>query len=417
VTVGSTSAPERGLSPAVIERVEAMARPTRRDEAWRYAPHRSLDRLVFGPDPAPGASPTPDDLDDGLPTVDGPRIVIVNGIVDRSRSTVDGAADGLLVAPLAVAAERYPDDVAAHVAAGLDDPADAFVALNAANGRDGAFVHVAEGTGSSTPVHIVHVTIPDQEGRTSSAGVVIRLDDAASATVVETHVGRGDVFGGSNARSTVILGRGASLDHIVLQDLPVTQVLLDRIDVRQGEASRYRAWAFNLGASYGRVAYDVRLDGEAARADLSGLYVGHGDQILDQQVTVVHAAGDCTSRQSYRGILDDRSTGVFSGGIDVRPGADGTDAEQANDNLLLSRGAEANTQPRLEILADDVACKHGATVGQLDDDALYYLRTRGIGADEARRLLIKGFADRTVDEVELDGVRTWITGRLGHHDG
>ena len=128
-------------------------------------------------------------------------------------------------------------------------------------------------------------------------------------------------------------------------------------------------------------------------ADLSGLFFGVGEQILDQQITVVHQAKDCTSRQTFRGVLDDASTGVFNGGIDVCPGADGTDAEQSNDNLLLSNRAEVNTQPRLEILADEVACKHGATVGQLDDTALYYLRSRGISADDARRLLINGFAD------------------------
>ena len=115
-------------------------------------------------------------------------------------------------------------------------------------------------------------------------------------------------------------------------------------------------------------------------------------------------------------MLDDESTGVFNGGIDVRPGADGTDAEQSNDNLLLSNRAEVNTQPRLEILADEVACKHGATVGQLDDTALYYMRSRGIPADEARRLLINGFADQVVDDVGIEAVRTWITHRLGHDD-
>jgi Fe-S cluster assembly protein SufD len=146
----------------------------------------------------------------------------------------------------------------------------------------------------------------------------------------------------------------------------------------------------------------------------SGLYFGFGDQTLDQQITVIHGAENCVSRQAFRGVLDDASTGVFNGGIDVSPGADGTDAEQSNDNLLLSDRAEINTQPRLEILADDVACKHGATVGQLDETALYYMRSRGIPALEARRLLINSFADQTVDLIEIDTVRAWITARLGH---
>jgi len=147
------------------------------------------------------------------------------------------------------------------------------------------------------------------------------------------------------------------------------------------------------------------------------LYFGSGDQTLDQQINVIHAAENCTSRQAFRGVLDDESTGVFNGAIEVRPGADGTDAAQSNDNLLLSNRAEANTQPRLEILADDVACKHGATVGQLDDEAMYYLRTRGIAVDEARRILINGFADQAVHDVGIEVLRTWIAQRLGHGDG
>jgi Fe-S cluster assembly protein SufD len=203
----------------------------------------------------------------------------------------------------------------------------------------------------------------------------------------------------------------------VLQDVPSTQIQLTRIEVTQAAGSVLRARSFNLGAIYGRIAYDVHLAGEGARADLSGLYFGTGDQTLDQQITIVHEAQNCTSRQKFRGILDDESTGVFNGGIDVRPGADGTDAEQSNDNLLLSRRAEANTQPRLEILAHDVSCKHGATVGQLDDEALYYLRTRGVPVDEARRLLIRGFADQAVDAADSETLRTWINDRLGHIDG
>ena len=238
----------------------------------------------------------------------------------------------------------------------------------------------------------------------------------SSATVVETRIGHGDAFGGSNVRPEISLAADASLEHIILQDLPTTQIHLGRVDVMQEAGSTLRARLFNLGSDYGRVAYYVHLDGEGAHADLSGLYFGSGTQTLDQQITVVHNAKNCTSRQSYRGVLDDSSTGVWNGGVDVRPGADGTDSEQSNDNLLLSRQAEVNTMPRLEILADEVSCQHGATVGQLDDTALYYLRSRGIPKEEASRLLINGFADQMMDDLESDAIRTWITERLGHDD-
>ena len=313
-----------------------------------------------------------------------------------------------------VLAER-PERVAEHFVAGETD--DAFATLNIAYGRDGAVVHVADGITVDTPIHIVDLELPDTNNNASCTGVVIHLGAGSSATVVETRIGAGADVGGSNTRTTVTLAEDATLEHVAAAGRAVDP---DPPQPHRGRPARRAARSTpdrsTSAARYGRVAYDVRLEGAGARADLSGLFFGTGSQVLDQQINVVHAAEDCTSRQTYRGVLDDESTGVFNGGIDVRPGADGTDAEQANDNLLLSRRAEVNTQPRLEILADEVACKHGATVGQLDDTALYYMRTRGIAADEARRLLINGFADQAVDDVGIETVRAWITHRLGHDD-
>ena len=390
--------------------VERPAFPTKRDEAWRYAPHRTLAELAFGPPVELGAN-VPVDLDAQIPAIEGPRIVVINGVVDTERSHL-GAPTGVHLSTLAEKVGGGSELVAAHI--DVHEPADAFVALNLEYGVDGAVVHVAEGLEVDVPIQIVDIEIPDRTQNASCTGVVIHVGSGSSATVVETRLGVGTEFGGSNIRTTVTLDDGATLEHILLQDVPTTQVHLSRIDVTQGADSAYRARSFNLGAAYGRVAYHVRLQGVGAHADLSGLFFGFGEQTLDQQLSVVHAVPDCTSRQSFRGVLDDESTGVFNGGIDVRPGADGTDAVQSNDNLILSNRAEINTQPRLEILADEVACKHGATVGQLDDTALYYMRSRGIPVDDARRLLINGFADQVVDDVGIEAVRTWITQRLGH---
>ena len=391
---------------------DELTYPTKRDEAWRYAPHRDLATVTFGPSPTTTID-LPAAVAAQIPELDGPRLVMINGVVDETRSDLTDLQHGLLVVPLAAAVDGDPDAVAGHFAPDPSGPPDAFVALNKAYGHDGAFVRVDEGCRVERPIHLVDVSVPDGAQHGTCAGVVISLGERSAATVVETHVGAPGT-GGSNTRSTITLGAGASLDHLVLQDLPAEQIQLDRLEVHQAAGSAFRARSFNLGARYGRIDYHVRLAGEDAVADLAGLYFGFGDQTLDQQITIVHAAENCTSRQSFRGVLDDRSVGVFSGGIEVSPGADGTDAEQANDNLLLSTQAEVNTQPRLEILADDVACKHGATVGQLDETALYYLRSRGIPASEARQLLIAGFADQTVDEIEFEAVRAWVTARLGH---
>jgi Fe-S cluster assembly protein SufD len=394
--------------------VAGLTYPTKRDEAWRYAPHDVLGRLSFGP-PTEWTRQLPPALDANIPALNGPRIVLVNGVFDPALSHLDALPAGLHFSTFGNARRDQPELLAAHLDSDVDLSADAFTALNIAFGHDGAVVHVAGGHAIDVPIQIVDIALPDEAGSASSSGVVIHLDDGSSATVVETRIGAGE-FGGSNTRTTITLGEQASLDHIVLQDVASTQVHLGRVHATQGAGSVLSARLFNLGGRYGRVGYDVRLAGQGAQAELSGLYSGTGKQILDQQIAVVHAAPDCTSRQSFRGILDDESTGVFNGGIDVRPGADGTDAQQSNNNLLLSDRAEANTQPRLEILADDVACKHGATVGQLDSDALYYLRTRGIPETEARRLLIHGFAVQAVDTVDNEILRTWITERLRRPD-
>lgn len=407
------------VDPAVIGRagalewVESNGYPTRRDEAWRYAPHRVLGELSFGPSGAHATEVS--DLEAQLPPLDGPRIVVVNGVVDLEQSRMDGAA-GLHLSSLHDARAQQPDRFTHHFGVEGDDIGDAYTALNLAFGNDGAVVSVDEDVSLDAPIHIVDIEVPDEVRNASCTGVVIELGARSSAVVVETRIGVGDAVGGSNLRTTVTLGDDASLEHVLLQDVPTGHVHLSDVNVRQGARSTFNARSFNLGASYGRLAYTVVLDGPGAHADLSGLFFGFDEQVLDQQVNVIHAAENCTSRQSYRGVLDDASTGVFNGGIDVRPGADGTDAEQSNDNLILSDRAEINTQPRLEILADEVACKHGATVGQLDDTAMYYMRSRGIPATEARRLLINGFADQVVDDVGIDTLQAWITHRLGHDD-
>jgi Fe-S cluster assembly protein SufD len=391
--------------------LDGIGLPTKRDEAWRYAPHRLLAGLTFGP-PSGAPDDLTLDLDDRLPVLDGPRVVIVNGLVDPDRSHLTASREQDHLSGVEVFT-RTSDGGA------QDDleVVDAYTALNVAYGTGGAVVEVAAGASAEMPIHVIDVAVPGDAANTSCTRVVVRLGAGSSATVVESRIGVGNRFGGSNVHTSIDVGDDATLEYIVLQDLPVEQVHLSRTEISQGARSTVRVRSFNLGASYGRLAYDVDLVGAGAVAELSGLFFGVGDQVLDQQITVVHDAQDCTSRQTFRGVLDDASTGVFNGGIDVCPGADGTDAEQSNDNLLLSNRAEVNTQPRLEILADEVACKHGATVGELDDTALYYLRSRGINVADARRLLINGFADEIVDDVSVEAVRTWITRRLGHdHD-
>lgn len=396
-----------------LDWIKANGYPTKRHDAWRYAPHQQLSALSFGPPVTPAAAVFNPAAQ--IPVLDGPRIVVINGVVDVELSSTTGSA-GLSLSSLLDARRDQPERIGSHFDHGNSEITDAYMALNLAFGNDGAVVLLDDDVVLDVPIHIVHIGAPDETRNASCTGVVIEVGARSSATVVETRIGVGSEFGGSNIRTTVTLGTAASLEHVLLQDMPPSHVQLSSINVHQAADSRFLARSFNLGASYGRAAYNVDLAGPGAYVDLSGLFFGFGDQVLDQQINVIHTAKNCTSRQSFRGVLDDESTGIFNGGIEVRPGADGTDAEQSNQNLILSERAEINTQPRLEILADEVACKHGATVGQLDDTAMYYMQSRGIPATDARRLLINGFADQVVDEVGIESVQAWITRRLGHDD-
>lgn len=391
---------------AALEQAATLTLPTKRDEAWRYAPHASLGKLTFGPAAAPAELPA--DVDAQIPDLDGPRLVVVNGVVDSARSSLADLPAGVQLVSIA----NISADAADLLAQDHDEDEDAFSILNTAYSTDGAVIRI-DGE-IDTPIQVVDIAVPGAETNASASRVVIDVAAGGKATVVETRIGAGEAFGGSNVRTEITLAEDASLEHIILQDLPAAQLHIGRVDVTQAGRSTLLARLFNLGADYGRVAYHVELTGEEAHADLSGLYFGFGSQTLDQQITVVHSAPDCTSRQSYRGVLDDSSTGIWNGGVDVRPGADGTDSEQSNDNLLLSKQADINTQPRLEILADEVKCAHGATVGQLDETALYYMRSRGIPKDEASKLLINGFADQVMDDLDSEVVKAWITERLGH---
>lgn len=407
--IESDSAPDDPLDPIGVIRY-----PTRRDDAWRYAPHPQLAELSFGP-PTEMLGDLPANLDEQIPVLDGPRIVVVNGAVDADRSNLT-TPPGLCLSTLATEMQDSEERAGSHLESVDNDVIDAYTTLNIAFSKNGAVIHVADDTTLDVAIHIVNIAAPTAPQNASCTRTTIHLGARSSATVIETRLGTGTEPGGSNVRTSVTLDHDATLDHVLLQDTPTSHIHLSGVEVTQHARSTLRARSFNLGSSYGRLAYDVHLTGVDAHADLSGLFSGSGNQILDQQISVIHDAKDCTSRQSYRGVLDDDSTGIFNGSIDVRPGADGTDAEQSNQNLILSDRAEINTQPRLEILADEVACKHGATVGQLDDAAMYYMRSRGIPATEARRLLINGFADQVVDDVGIESVRTWITHRLGHDD-
>jgi Fe-S cluster assembly protein SufD len=380
--------------------------PTRRQEAWRFTDLRPLQRRAFAPADAVAARPALAAYRIGEAAH---RLVLVNGRFRPELSAIAELPQGAWLASTAHTLAERPD----LVAAALDETDAAggqpFASLNAALFSDGFVLALEAGVALDRPVEIVHW------GETAAAQSLhlrnlVRLGAGSRARLVESWAGSGAHW--TNAVTIAALEKNVKFCHIKLVDEPsdalhfaVTRVALDA-------AARYESFVLTLGGRLVRRDITARLAGEAAGLHLNGAYLLRGEQEATTAIAVDHAAPGGTTRELYKGVVDDRAHGVFLGAIAVRPEAQRTDAHQLNKNLLLSRRAHVDTKPELEILADDVKCSHGATVGDLDESALFYLRARGIAEAEARRMLIEAFAADAVETVEHGELRAWLTGHV-----
>jgi Fe-S cluster assembly protein SufD len=291
----------------------------------------------------------------------------------------------------------WPWSGRALLGAVADDKARALTALNSALFADGVLIEVAPGAEIEQPIHLLFArAVADGPASAQHPRVLIDAGEGSSLTVIEQWL-PGGVF--SNGVTEVRVARGAQVQHVRLDHGNAGTYDLAELAVRQEADSRFASWSLALGDGLSRLDLRVELAGEGAHCDLLGLYLGRDRAHPDHHTHVDHAAPRTTSREVYKGILDGRSRGVFHGRIHVRPDAQQIDAQQTNRNLLLSDAAGINTKPQLEIHADDVKCSHGATIGQLDPDSLFYLRARGIPEAEARALLALGFAREVSDEL------------------
>ena len=375
----------RGAVPGrdvAAARLRATGFPGRKDEAWYYSPARRWYDVGFGG--TGGASPALDRLPDG------DRLVFV---------------DGRLRADLSTAAAR---SLAEADAGCVLSEVEGFTAANAACWRDGADVVLADGA----VLHVVHVAT----GGAAFPRLRLRIP-AGAAQVTEQFIGEG-ASALVAAVTEIEVAAGARVDHVLLQALPAAARLVVTAAARVHAGGAYAVRSVQTGDGLARVEVDVELAGEGASADLRALALGRHAAHADHHVTVRHRVPRCTSRQDIRAILDGGARSVFTGRVIVAEGAAGSDSAQSSRSLLLSDDAVANVRPQLEIYADEVACAHGATVGQLDDAALFYLQQRGLSAEQARALLVDAFAAEVVDAVPeavrglaADAVQRWLASR------
>jgi Fe-S cluster assembly protein SufD len=332
-------------------------------------------------------------------------IVFVNGAFSEDLSSKAGLGNGVRVSSLADAIKARPSGIERHLGRIAKFEQHTFTALNTAFIADGAFIELAVDAIVEQPIHLVFVS--DGEGASHPRNLIV-AGRHSRATVIESYVSLRDSGYFTNAVTEISVGEGAHVDHYKMQRESESAFHVGTVQIGQARDSQLHSFSFAVGGSLARTNIYTSLDGDAATCTLNGLYLTDGTQHIDNQTSIEHIAPNCPSHEVYKGVLDGRSHGVFNGKVYVHPEAQKTDGKQSNNNLLLSPGARVDTKPQLEIFADDVKCTHGATVGRLDEQAMFYLNSRGIGPETARILLTYAFAADVLETIELEPLKVQL---------
>ena len=386
--------------------------PTTRLEDWRFTNVAPIAGTAFVA-PTTATDDTRAALADlHLPRLDGPELVFVNGTFAPALSMADGLPSGVRAQSLAAVMADDAERVAPYLGRLARVERQAFTALNTAFLRDGAVIEVASGAVVETPIHLLFVTTSGAEPVLSQPRVLLLAGAHSQVRVVESHAGNGETPYLSNTVTEVVAADHAVVDHYALVREAESAFHVGSLHATLGRASNFSSHTITLGGALVRNEASIVLGGEGGECTLNGLYLALGRQLVDNQTTIDHAQPHCDSHELYKGILDGRSRAVFNGKIIVRLDAQKTDAKQSNKALLLSEDAQITTKPQLEIFADDVRCTHGATVGQLDDEALFYLRSRALSRAQARQVLIHAFATDLLGHIKVDAIRAQLDALL-----
>lgn len=382
---------------------ETAILPDLKSESWRFTPVEALSAPRFEP-----AAPPPEQKPLGgrvLCPVGFHRAALVNGRVEPKHSVLS-LPRGVRVEPLAEAGDLKE-------LLGRAAPADLpLAALATASARDGLVVRVAAHARVDKPIHLIHLAEAAARATASHARALIVLEAGASAEIVEESLSFGDAPTWKNLRVQVVLAEDASLKHYRVVREGAQGRLTAAVEAELGPRARYESHLFQLGGFFAREDLRVRVAGEGAECAVNGLTLLAGSEFADAHSVVEHAAVGGTTRQLHKAVLDAKSRFVFDGLIRVAPGAQKTDAQVYNRNLLLSEDARVNTNPEFKILADDVSCKHGGAVGQLSAESMFYLRSRGIGEADARRMLVYAFGSEMAERVGLEPLRAALIDAL-----
>jgi Fe-S cluster assembly protein SufD len=403
----------RKLRRTAIESFAELGFPSTHDEEWKHTSVAPLVSVPFVPAHVKVSEEIRRQIE-RLPLADlgCSRLTFFNGRYVPELSKLREVPQGLKAGSLASAFKNHGPLLERHLARYAGARTHAFVALNTAFFEDGAFIAVPKGAVLQKPLHILQISYGGGRPTLAHPRNLILVGDTAQASIIETFFSLGADTTFTNAVTEIIAGEGALVDYSKLQQESDRAFHYARVQVQQERSSTVATHSIQLGGLLTREEVQTVLAGEGAESLLHGLYVITGRQQVDNHTTIDHAQPHCSSREVYKGVLEGESRGVFNGKIIVRPDAQKTDSKQSNKNLLLSEDAIINTKPQLEIFADDVKCTHGATIGQIDPEAVFYLRSRGIAENEAKRLLTYAFANDIMERIKFQPLRERLAERL-----
>ena len=382
--------------------------PTIKDEEWKYTSIAPLLKFNFVPTYEKKIiskelikSLLFDEMEHSL-------IVFINGRYSAENSIILNLPDGVALGSIADEIKKKNDVLLKHFGKYADYDNHIFTALSTAYTEDGAFIYVPAGKTVEEPIHIIFITDSGDEKILTQPRNLFIAEKNSRATIIEHYVGKENETYFTNGVTEIVAEENAVVDHIKLQEESKKAFHIARMEVDQERNSNFSSHLISTGADLTRNEFNAKFNDAGGECTLNGLYMIDGTQLFDAHTLMDHAKPHCNSHEHYKGILDDKSRGVFNGKIIVRPDAQKTNAFQENNSILLSDEALVNTKPQLEIFADDVKCSHGATIGQMDDDAKFYLKSRGIGEEASKGILLHAFASDVITSIKIESIRNYI---------
>lgn len=405
------------LRKAAIDRFRKLGFPTPKSEAWKYTNINKVLQRDYAVQLTRGETTlTKEQVETYLvPDLDADVAVLVNGRFVRRLSDLDDVPEGVLVTSLEEAARKYADILNRHFGRTADSN-EVFTTLNTAFALDGLFIFVPEKRVLDRPIHVLNLIDTDDDLFIQPRNLFV-FEEASQARVIDTGVSLGTGHTFTNSVTEVFVGPSAVIEMYSVQDSGPHASGVMNLDAHQAHDSVFSVHTVTLSGEVVRNNLNVVPDGSFCESHLYGLFLPVGDTHVDNHTLVDHVQPNCMSNELYKGVLDENGSGVFNGKVLVRPDAQKTNAFQENKAILLSDTSTMNAKPELEIYADDVKCSHGATTGQLDPEALFYLRSRGIPEREARGMLLHAFAKDVIDVVKIEPLRTLLDRRVSQRFG